>query len=103
MPLPNAMGNALSGGRVVPFARGGVVTGPTLFPMANGAGLMGEAGPEGILPLTRINGRLGVEATGIGSFGRRGRSCAIDVPGRASAARSTRGPDRGRHRGSRGR
>ena len=25
---------------------------------------MGEAGPEGILPLKRINGRLGVEASG---------------------------------------
>jgi plasmid maintenance system antidote protein VapI len=69
IPLPNAMGNVFSGGRVVPFADGGVVSGPTLFPMANGTGLMGEAGPEAILPLKRINGRLGVEASGMGRAG----------------------------------
>lgn len=67
-PTLNANGNAFRGGRVIPFARGGVVTGPTLFPMADGAtGLMGEAGEEGILPLRRgPNGRLGVEASGGG-------------------------------------
>jgi hypothetical protein len=50
--------------KVVPFARGGVVASPTLFGMAGGAtGLMGEAGPEAILPLRRgPGGRLGVEA-----------------------------------------
>jgi hypothetical protein len=32
--------------------------------MANGAGLMGEAGPEAILPLERIGGALGVRSTG---------------------------------------
>ncbi|WP_345799261.1 phage tail length tape measure family protein [Paenirhodobacter sp. CAU 1674] len=62
----NAVGNAFSGGRVTAFATGGVVSSPTLFPMANGAGLMGEAGPEGILPLTRIGGKLGVHAKGGG-------------------------------------
>ncbi len=36
--------------------------------MANGMGLMGEAGPEGILPLRRSrSGRLGVEASGGGA------------------------------------
>jgi hypothetical protein len=46
------------------FAKGGVVSSPTLFPMAKGAGLMGEgAGPEAILPLSRMsNGNLGVES-----------------------------------------
>jgi phage-related minor tail protein len=44
------------------FASGGIVTRPTLFAMATGMGLMGEAGPEGILPLTRIGGNLGVQA-----------------------------------------
>jgi hypothetical protein len=90
VPLPNAMGNAISGGRVVPFARGGVVSRPTLFPMANGAGLMGEAGPEGILPLKRINGRLGVEASGIG-----GSSGVIvnNYGPEPATARRTRGPD----------
>jgi phage-related minor tail protein len=50
-----------SGGEVIPFARGGVVSRPTVFPMARGAGLMGEAGPEAIMPLRRdSSGRLGV-------------------------------------------
>jgi hypothetical protein len=58
-----ANGGVFQGGRVTPFARGGVVSRPTLFPMANGAGLMGEAGPEAIMPLRRgPDGRLGVSA-----------------------------------------
>jgi phage-related minor tail protein len=53
---------ALNGGRVQAFAAGGIVNGPTVFPMANGAGLMGEAGPEAIMPLARIGGKLGVQS-----------------------------------------
>jgi lambda family phage tail tape measure protein len=65
--LPNANGNAFSAGRVTPFARGGVVSSPTLFPMRSGTGLMGEAGPEAIMPLTRTaDGKLGVRAAGAG-------------------------------------
>jgi len=46
------------------FARGGIVNSPTLFPMATGTGLMGEAGPEAIMPLTRgSDGRLGVRSS----------------------------------------
>ena len=38
---------------------------PTFFPFAGGIGLMGEAGPEAIMPLRRLSsGRLGVEAGG---------------------------------------
>ncbi|MEC9433029.1 MAG: phage tail tape measure protein [Pseudomonadota bacterium] len=60
-----AKGGAFSGGRPRAFAGGGVVEGPTLFPMRGGAGLMGEAGPEAILPLQRgADGRLGVAAGG---------------------------------------
>ncbi len=52
-----------SAGEITAFARGGVVSRPTLFPFARGIGLMGEAGPEAILPLRRgPGGRLGVEA-----------------------------------------
>ena len=60
-----AKGGAFSHGNVVPFARGGVIGKPTLFPMAKGAGLMGEAGPEAIMPLTRgPDGKLGVAGGG---------------------------------------
>jgi phage-related minor tail protein len=49
------------------FAHGGVITKPTLFPMANGGmGIAGEAGrDEAILPLTRIGADLGVKSTGM--------------------------------------
>jgi uncharacterized phage protein (TIGR02216 family) len=61
--LPFAAGGVLSSGRVQAFARGGVVDRPVAFPMRGGAGLMGEAGPEAILPLARgSDGRLGVRA-----------------------------------------
>ncbi|YCH28960.1 phage tail tape measure protein [Erwinia sp. D4-22] len=44
---------------------GSVVSSPTLFAFAKGAGLMGEAGPEAIMPLTRAaDGSLGVRALG---------------------------------------
>jgi phage-related minor tail protein len=62
---PFANGSAFSQGRVMPFAQGGVVTSPTGFPMRGGRGLMGEAGPEAIMPLARgPDGRLGVQAGG---------------------------------------
>lgn len=67
---PNAKGNAFSGGRVTAFANGGVVASPTLFPMRGGTGLMGEAGPEAILPLSRSSdGRLGVQLQSGGGAG----------------------------------
>jgi phage-related minor tail protein len=62
-----AKGGAFAQGRVMPFAQGGVVSSPTLFPMRGGVGLMGEAGAEAILPLARgADGRLGVQAGGGG-------------------------------------
>ena len=62
----SANGNAFVDGKVQKYAYGGVVNKPTIFPMANGLGLMGEAGyPEAILPLKRgSNGKLGVQSTG---------------------------------------
>ncbi|WP_065331210.1 phage tail tape measure protein [Tritonibacter mobilis] len=65
--LPFADGAAFSQGKVTPFARGGVVSSPTHFPMRGGLGLMGEAGPEAILPLARgHDGSLGVKTQGGG-------------------------------------
>lgn len=60
----NADGNAFNNGRVIPFASGGVIGSPTMFPMAGGqTGLMGERGAEAIMPLKRAsNGDLGVQA-----------------------------------------
>ena len=66
LSLPGfADGGVIAKNKIVPFAYGGIVNKPTLFPMANGAGLMGEAGPEAIMPLRRgRGGKLGVEASG---------------------------------------
>lgn len=59
----SANGNAFDRAGLIPFARGGVVNRPTIFPFARGMGLMGEAGPEAIMPLKRgADGRLGVTA-----------------------------------------
>ncbi|ARU01016.1 phage tail tape measure protein [Yoonia vestfoldensis] len=59
--MPFADGAPFSQGRVMPFAKGGIVSSPTTFPMRGGTGLMGEAGPEAIMPLARgPDGRLGV-------------------------------------------
>lgn len=66
--LPFADGAAFSQGRVTPFARGGIVSSATTFPMRGGTGLMGEAGPEAILPLARgPDGSLGVRSGGSGA------------------------------------
>ena len=78
--LGGAAGGAMSGvnanwassaaavGPHLAFADGGVVTRPTVFGMAGGTGLMGEAGPEAILPLRRgADGKLGVAAAGGGA------------------------------------
>jgi len=68
IPVPSANGNVFSNGSIQAYANGGVVGGPTYFPMAGGkTGLMGEAGPEAIMPLKRgANGKLGVQMEGGG-------------------------------------
>jgi lambda family phage tail tape measure protein len=59
----SAMGNVFAQNGIQKFARGGIVDKPTMFPFAKGIGLMGEAGPEAIMPLRRgRDGRLGVQA-----------------------------------------
>ena len=61
----NAMGNVYGANGIQKFARGGIVDRPTLFPFKDGTGLMGEAGPEAIMPLKRgADGKLGVQSSG---------------------------------------
>ena len=61
--LTGTIGSALGG--IKPFADGGVVSSPTYFPMAGQVGLMGEAGPEAVVPLARgADGKLGIRSGG---------------------------------------
>jgi phage-related minor tail protein len=63
--LPFAKGGVP--GHVVPFAAGGVVSTPSFFRAGRSLGVMGEAGPEAVLPLARgADGRLGVATSGGG-------------------------------------
>ncbi len=65
--VATAKGGVFAQNGIVPYAKGGIVNQPTLFPFAKGIGLMGEAGPEAILPLKRgKGGRLGVAMQGGG-------------------------------------
>lgn len=68
--LPFADGGVFNNGGLTAFANGGVINSPTVFPFARGVGLMGEDGPEAIIPLKRgRSGRLGVENFGGGGGG----------------------------------
>jgi len=64
--LGSASGNAFNADGVVPFKDGGVVSAATLFGFGNGrTGVMGEAGPEAVMPLKRgRDGKLGVAGGG---------------------------------------
>lgn len=74
-PLQGLLSNVFSGllggvlpfakGGITPFASGGIVSSPTYFPAGRSVGLMGEAGSEAIMPLSRTSGgRLGVASGG---------------------------------------
>jgi hypothetical protein len=69
----NAHGNIFGETGIQAFARGGsftnqIVSEPTLFKFARGTGLMGEAGPEAVMPLKRMaNGDLGIRSEGGGA------------------------------------
>ena len=66
--LASASGNAFWNGKLRAYARGGIVHRPTVFPMASGMGLMGEAGPEAVVPLKRTaSGDLGIQGGAGGS------------------------------------
>ncbi|HED2846389.1 TPA: phage tail tape measure protein [Morganella morganii] len=66
---PNAKGGVYSSPSLSAYS-GQVVHTPTMFAFAKGAGVMGEAGPEGIFPLRRgLDGKLGVVAKMAGGGG----------------------------------
>jgi lambda family phage tail tape measure protein len=78
MPALAADGATFTNG-IAKFAQGGIVGSPTLFKFADGGttrtGLMGEAGPEAIMPLKRgADGSLGVQANGLRDAMDKGRS-----------------------------
>jgi|TARA_Y100000022_G_scaffold12564_1_gene9885 hypothetical protein len=84
--FPSAKGNAFAQNKIVPYANGGLVSRPTLS-------LMGEAGPEAVLPLKRgANGQLGVQVAGadmnaaMGRYARRGSGAAITTDDAAAMA-----------------
>ncbi|HGM6348244.1 TPA: phage tail tape measure protein [Serratia marcescens] len=61
----NAKGGVYSSPSLSAYS-GQIVSNPTMFAFAKGAGLMGEAGPEAIMPLKRgADGSLGVRANGV--------------------------------------
>jgi tape measure domain-containing protein len=84
-----ATGGAFEHGHRMAFASGGVVSGPTTFGMAGGgAGLMGEAGPEAVMPLRRTSGgKLGVA-------GSMPNITVVNSTGVTAAARMERSTDR---------
>lgn len=85
-PTQNAIGNVFKNGEITPFANGGVVDSPTFFPMSSGVGLLGEAGPEAILPLSRgTDGKLGVSVDGSGGP----KSVHVNITNEGSASQVT--------------
>ena len=90
-----------------PYAKGGVVSSPSLsaysgqivnrptpFKFAAGAGIMGEAGPEAIMPLSRgSDGKLGVKASGGGSTININTSVVVDSSGSAKSQTSSDSSD----------
>lgn len=97
----NALGGVYEKGDVIPFALGGVftnkiVTEPTLFKFAKGTGLMGEAGPEAIMPLRRgKDGSLGVAA--LGGEAPKVMITIINNTGEAVSQKETEGADGSRN------
>ncbi|NWC30548.1 phage tail tape measure protein [Pseudomonas tolaasii] len=96
--VTQANGGAWSGG-VQMFADGGaftnsIVSKPTAFGMANGkTGVMGEAGEEAIMPLTRTSsGKLGVMAMGGGGAGATQINVEVHIDGDGNASSTADAP-----------
>jgi hypothetical protein len=85
--FPSARGNVFAQNGIVPYANGGIINRPT-------RALMGEAGPEAVLPLQRgADGQLGVQVTGeagmraaMGRYSRRSGTTGAAAAAEAGAA-----------------
>lgn len=76
----NAKGGVYESADLSKFSNS-IVNSPTMFAFAKGAGLMGEAGPEAIMPLTRAaDGSLGVRAIGAVGNGGGGTVISVNAP-----------------------
>lgn len=76
----NAKGGVYESADLSKFSNS-IVNSPTMFAFAKGAGLMGEAGPEAIMPLTRAaDGSLGVRAIGAVGSGGGGTVISVNAP-----------------------
>ncbi|EFL88963.1 phage tail tape measure protein [Ahrensia sp. R2A130] len=63
--VPSGFGGGGGTPAITPFAKGGIVASPTFFGSGGSVGLMGEAGAEAIMPLSRgSDGKLGVKMQG---------------------------------------
>ena len=88
--MGSANGNVFAQNGIVPYAKGGIVDRPMMFPFAKGIGLMGEAGPEAIMPLKRgADGKLGVAGGGGG-----GTSVTVNVDASGSSVQGDQAQSR---------
>ncbi|MHC8321128.1 phage tail tape measure protein [Pseudomonas sp. GB2N2] len=89
-PIPSAKGNVFDTPGLSAYSNS-VVSSPTIFPFAKGAGLMGEAGPEAIMPLTRTTGgQLGIRS--LGGAGGTAISVQVSIASDGSATSTTDDP-----------
>jgi len=81
--VPAATGHVFDGGGLVHMATGGVVDRMTFRPMAQGGtAVIGEAGPEAVIPLVRTSsGNLGVRMAGGGGGGAFAPQVTINMGG----------------------
>lgn len=96
-----AKGGAFAENGIIPFAKGGIVNRPTMFKFAKGGamstGVMGEAGPEAIMPLSRgANGKLGVLNMGGGGGGITNVTVNVDASGSKVQGDNSKGDQLGR-------
>jgi TP901 family phage tail tape measure protein/lambda family phage tail tape measure protein len=85
----NAKGGVYSSPDLSAYS-GGIVDSPTFFAFAKGAGVMGEAGPEAIMPLKRAaDGSLGVRMSGGGTSANIVINSVVNVTGESSQSQTS--------------